>query len=74
MQRLFKDRPSINVEYEKLYNLDKVFAKRLLPIKSCIRVKFGNFALEDAEWTATVRGKPFLFQGLFFRCDLISLA
>ncbi len=37
MQRIFKDRPSINVEYEKLYNLDKVFAKKLLPIKSCIR-------------------------------------
>lgn len=37
MHRLFKDRPSINVEYEKLYNLDKIFAKKMLPIKSCIR-------------------------------------
>ncbi len=61
------EKPSITLEYEQMSNVDRIVVKKLLPMKSCIRAKFGHQALTEAEWNCSNRSKPFLFHGLFFR-------
>lgn len=51
------------------------WANILLPIKLCIKAKFGSMAFYGAEWQFSDRRHPYIFQGVFFRrlCSMLGV-
>ncbi|KAL6079943.1 Clu domain-containing protein [Balamuthia mandrillaris] len=67
-----RNRNDLDSSYDRLL---KTNLRWLLPLKCCIRAKFGNLAFTKEELRCKDRTRPFLFQGLFFRrlCSMLGI-